>query len=154
MNIASRILRKSVLKQLLLKQHIPCFTAQKSYVNSVCKKDFEKYCDETLDSISEYFEEVAAMDETAQEFDVNLSSGVLTIHLSKAIGTYVINKQAPNKQIWLSSPVSGPKRYDFTNGTWQYVHDGKHLHELLEAEFSKHLSMDINLSHLPHYYKK
>lgn len=26
-------------------------------------------------------------------------------------GTYVINKQPPNKQIWLSSPVSGPDRY-------------------------------------------
>jgi hypothetical protein len=28
-------------------------------------------------------------------------------------GTFVLNKQAPNKQLWLSSPVSGPLRYDF-----------------------------------------
>lgn len=39
--------------------------------------------------------------------------GVLTAVISEAFGTYVINKQAPNKQIWLSSPVSGPKRYDY-----------------------------------------
>ena len=32
-------------------------------------------------------------------------------HPSK--GEYVINKQPPNKQIWLSSPVSGPKRFDW-----------------------------------------
>lgn len=25
----------------------------------------------------------------------------------------MLNKQPPNKQIWLSSPVSGPKRYDY-----------------------------------------
>ena len=32
-----------------------------------------------------------------------LQSGVLTLKLGSK-GTYVINKQPPNKQIWLSSP--------------------------------------------------
>ena len=32
-------------------------------------------------------------------------SGVLTLKLGKH-GTYVVNKQPPNKQIWLSSPIS------------------------------------------------
>jgi frataxin len=32
-------------------------------------------------------------------------SGVLTLKLGEH-GTYVINKQPPNKQIWLSSPIS------------------------------------------------
>jgi frataxin len=31
--------------------------------------------------------------------------GVLTLKLGQR-GTYVINKQPPNKQIWLSSPIS------------------------------------------------
>jgi len=31
-------------------------------------------------------------------------SGVITLDLGQS-GTYVINKQPPNKQIWLSSPV-------------------------------------------------
>lgn len=34
----------------------------------------------------------------------SLQSGVLTLNLGSN-GTYVINKQPPNKQIWLSSPV-------------------------------------------------
>ena len=38
---------------------------------------------------------------------------MLTAALGGGLGTYVINKQSPNRQIWLSSPVSGPKRYDF-----------------------------------------
>lgn len=30
---------------------------------------------------------------------------VVKCYVTDDIGTYVINKQAPNKQIWLSSPV-------------------------------------------------
>ena len=30
-------------------------------------------------------------------------------------GTFVLNKQAPNLQIWLSSPVSGPLRYYYSS---------------------------------------
>lgn len=120
--------------------------------SSLCKTDYEKYSDETLDAISDYFENVAEMDSVPTEFDISLESGVLTIHVSKDVGTYVINKQSPNKQIWLSSPLSGPKRYDFINNTWVYAHDGGFLHQLLEKEFTKHLKMDIDLSQLPFYY--
>ena len=56
-------------------------------------------------------------------------------------GTYVINKQPPNKQIWLSSPVSGPKRYDYVStaedkgsGEWVYLRDGTTMSGLLEEE--------------------
>jgi len=61
-------------------------------------------------------------------------------------GTYVLNKQPPNKQIWLSSPVSGPKRYDWVatqeskgagdvgSGDWIYLRDGSRLRELLGEE--------------------
>lgn len=62
-------------------------------------------------------------------------------------GTYVINKQPPNKQIWLSSPISGPKRYDYVvisegqdskqdtaTGGWVYLRDGTYLNEILQQE--------------------
>lgn len=63
-----------------------------------------------------------------------LQDGVLTVIFGEQHGTYVINRQIPNKQIWLSSPTSGPKRYDFINGRWIYKHDSKTLHELLNNE--------------------
>lgn len=61
----------------------------------------------------------------------------MTINVGDEIGTYVINKQTPNRQIWLSSPRSGPKRYDFDpdKRRWVYKHDGVSLHELLTEEF-------------------
>lgn len=63
-----------------------------------------------------------------------LQDGVLTIKFGANYGTYVINRQTPNKQIWLSSPDSGPKRYDFINKQWIYKHDGKSLYQLLDEE--------------------
>lgn len=66
--------------------------------------------------------------------EIFLQDGVLTVKFGNPYGTYVINRQTPNKQIWLSSPKSGPKRYDFKNGQWIYKHDGKSIHELLNNE--------------------
>lgn len=87
-----------------------------------------------------------------------LQAGVLNITIP-AIGTYVLNKQPPNRQIWLSSPISGPKRYDwvlegdrmhekqdtreFAHGQWIYLRDGSNLTELLNGEMSLSLPKDI-----------
>jgi frataxin len=74
-------------------------------------------------------------------------AGVLTLAFPPA-GTYVLNKQPPNKQIWLSSPISGPKRYDWvlegdkqhekegtgSEGRWVYLRDGSTLNVLLKKE--------------------
>lgn len=59
----------------------------------------------------------------------------------------MLNKQPPNKQIWLSSPVSGPKRFDYVvtgesmnqkegagEEDWVYLRDGTSLAEVLRKE--------------------
>uniref|UniRef100_A0A3B5LCF4 Frataxin n=1 Tax=Xiphophorus couchianus TaxID=32473 RepID=A0A3B5LCF4_9TELE len=66
---------------------------------------YEKLADETLDALSDYFEDLADEAFTGTEYDVVFSSGVLTVKLGGGHGTYVINKQTPNRQIWLSSPT-------------------------------------------------
>ena len=81
-------------------------------------------------------------------------AGVLSITLPPA-GTYIINKQPPNKQIWLSSPVSGPKRFDWVlegesmhqkegggQGDWVYLRDGTSLTDLLRKEVG--VSVDLH----------
>ncbi|CAL7943946.1 unnamed protein product [Xylocopa violacea] len=95
---------------------------------------FEKISDETLDSLTEYFDQLIEKAAHLSDADVSYGDGVLTVKFGNPHGTYVINRQTPNKQIWLSSPKSGPKRYDFINGKWIYKHDGKTLHELLNNE--------------------
>lgn len=58
----------------------------------------------------------------------------------------MINRQSPNLQIWLSSPKSGPKRYDFVNGTWIYKHDKTSLHSLLDAEIKAIAEQEVEFT--------
>lgn len=83
-----------------------------------------------------------------------MQAGVLEIAIRDK-GTYVLNKQPPNKQIWLSSPESGPKRFDWVVvgesmnqkegggvGDWIYLRDGTSLTDLLRKELGVELSLD------------
>lgn len=77
--------------------------------------------------------------------------GVMTVKLG-SLGTYVINKQTPNRQIWMSSPLSGPVRYDWrprevggAAGDWVYARDGHDLVARLEIELSKLVGLPLKL---------
>ncbi|KAL0979016.1 hypothetical protein UPYG_G00179360 [Umbra pygmaea] len=118
--------------------------------SEISESDYEKLADETLDALADYFEDLMDGPLVGPEFDVLFSSGVLTVKVGGNHGTYVINKQTPNKQIWLSSPTSGPKRYDWTGERWVYSHDGMGLHQLLSKEFSIIYNMNLDLSTLVH----
>lgn len=120
------------------------------HVSELSVATYEKLVDETLDALADYFEDLTDEAFTGADYDVVFSSGVLTVKLGGDHGTYVINKQTPNKQIWLSSPTSGPKRYDWTGERWVYTHDGISLHQLLSKEFSIIFSKNIDLCDLPY----
>ncbi|XP_023142346.2 frataxin, mitochondrial [Amphiprion ocellaris] len=119
-------------------------------ISELSEAAYEKLADETLDALAEFFEDLTDEAFTGADYDVVFSSGVLTVKVGGHHGTYVINKQTPNKQIWLSSPTSGPKRYDWTGERWVYTHDGVSLHQLLSKEFSIIFSVDMNLCDLPY----
>ncbi|KAK2627623.1 hypothetical protein QTJ16_003589 [Diplocarpon rosae] len=122
--------------------------AEKSY-NTVSApvdisiEEFHELADTYLDVLIEKLE---VLQEEREEVDVEYSAGVLTLAFPPN-GTYVINKQPPNKQIWLSSPLTGPKRYDYVmlsegqdakegtgRGEWVYLRDGSTLTGVLEDE--------------------
>ncbi|KAM9508089.1 frataxin, mitochondrial isoform 1-T1 [Guaruba guarouba] len=113
---------------------------------SLDETTYEKLAEETLDSLADFFEDLTDKPFTPEDYDVSLGSGVLTVKLGGDMGTYVINKQTPNRQIWLSSPTSGPKRYDWTGRNWVYSHDRVSLHELLSKELSTALKTKLDLS--------
>lgn len=86
--------------------------------NSMAEAAFEKVADETLERLTDRIDHILDMNSDIDS-DVSLSvsriripiqtntsfqSGVLTVNLGQK-GTYVINKQTPNKQLWLSSPL-------------------------------------------------
>ncbi len=66
--------------------------------------------------------------------DVDMDGAVLTIELDSG-AQYVINKHAPSRQIWLSSPVSGARHFDYTDdGEWRDARGESGLHALLAEE--------------------
>ena len=98
--------------------------------SSAAGDDYVALADEALDNILEKADELS---DERDDVEAELSSGVLTLKIAGA-GTWVINKQVPNRQLWLSSPVSGPCRYEYVDGTWTHTRDGSSLAELLERE--------------------
>lgn len=119
---------------------------------NISDEQYEELSNEYIDLIVEKLEQ---LQEEKENVDVEYSSGVLTLKFPPA-GTYVINKQPPNKQIWLSSPISGPKRYDYAiwsegqdskegtgAGSWVYLRDSSTLADLLETELGIDLGEDL-----------
>ncbi|KAH9453316.1 hypothetical protein MJO29_012743 [Puccinia striiformis f. sp. tritici] len=89
-------------------------------------QEFHQIADQTLDHLTESLETLVESDHPrVTGWDVDYSSGVMNFSMGDH-GTYVINKQPPNKQIWLSSPFSGPKRFDYDRikKTWFYNRAG------------------------------
>ena len=97
--------------------------------SSAAGDDYVALADEALDTILEKADELS---DERDDVEVELSSGVLTLKTPE--GTWVLNKQVPNRQLWLSSPLSGPCRYEYVEGTWTHTRDGSSLDELLERE--------------------
>ena len=106
---------------------------------------YDQLAEHTLQSLTDQFDLLPTIAQCSQQYDVNYADGVLTIVVSDDVGTFVINKQAPNRQIWLSSPISGPKRFDLVKGRWIYSHNNSCLHDLLHVEFSDIFKCEVVL---------
>lgn len=123
---------------------LPRVTPSRAHSITPAELSVEQYhalADSYLSELEEKFNE---LQENNELIDVEFSAGVLTLTYPPK-GTYVLNKQPPNKQIWLASPISGPKRYDYVqfteniqqgvpSGHWVYLRDGSTLSDLLKEE--------------------
>ncbi|SHO79791.1 Similar to S.cerevisiae protein YFH1 (Mitochondrial matrix iron chaperone) [Malassezia sympodialis ATCC 42132] len=120
---------------------------------------YHRMVDHTLDELTAQLEELLetkdldALEEgrggSMSDWDVEYASGVLNLRLG-SYGTYVINKQPPTRQIWLSSPSSGPKRFDYdgTQQRWFTIKDGElfYFDELLTKELSDVFQTTLDLA--------
>ncbi len=75
--------------------------------------------------------------------DVTCADGVVNLNMGRH-GVWVINKQSPNRQIWLSSPVSGPARFDYDGEHWVSSRDGtRRLLDVLQLEISEIAKLEV-----------
>ncbi|KAL1188384.1 Frataxin [Cardamine amara subsp. amara] len=115
--------------------------------SSVLQEDeFHRLANFTIDDLLEKIEDYG---DTVQidGFDIDYGNEVLTLKLG-SLGTYVLNKQTPNRQIWMSSPVSGPSRFDWDRdaNAWIYRRTEANLHKVLEEELKSLCGEPIQLS--------
>ena len=108
------------------------FAAEVVGAGLLSEAEFQTLADDTLNIIEL---STGALDDILDRLDISHAMGVLTLDLGVK-GTYVINKQTPNKQIWWSSPISGPRRYhwDAGRGAWVGTRDGNELLATLREE--------------------
>ena len=116
--------------------------------NTITLERYSKEVEKTLNYINDYLE-VKELD----IFDnIVFSDGVLKITLAKN-KNFVLNIQRPNLQLWLSSPISGPQRFEFdlNSQKWKNNRNSEDLLEILNKELNDILaenkidsSIDLN----------
>jgi frataxin len=76
----------------------------------------------------------------AAGLDVEQVEGVVTIETDDG-GQYVVNRHGPNRQIWLSSPVSGAWHFDWRDGRWASTRGDQQLDSLLGRELGIEIAL-------------
>ena len=94
---------------------------------------FENIAEKTLNMLLDRID-----DALGDAFDVDLNGGILIIELENT-AQYIINKNAPNYEIWMSSPLSGASHYYLEDDlkTWVDTRSGNKLFDKLAQELSQ-----------------
>jgi frataxin len=95
---------------------------------------FESLADSLLDALEEGI---------GDDLDVERQGGVLTVEGEE--GTWIVNKHAPTRQVWLSSPKSGARHYAFerASGLWRDTRGEGDLLSTLSAELGVALAWSV-----------
>jgi frataxin len=110
----------------------------------------------TLENISDLMDTMmdsgqlsALIDQSDAEVDIEISDGVLNLHMGDS-GTFVVSRQTPSRQLWLSSPVSGPWHYtyDHVSKNWICTKGQLNFFERMENELSQVLGQNITLKRI------
>ena len=100
---------------------------------SLDENQFSTLADRLIERIAD------AVEDALERADADIQSGILTITLP-GIGQWVINKHAPNREIWVSSPKSGAFHFTLTGEAWVSTRDASvAMMPLLSAELGVEL---------------
>lgn len=116
---------------------------------------FDRIADDMLERLCEDLEDLEPS--AGEDFEIDYAMGVLTLVLDED-STYVLNKQRPNRQVWLSSPISGPRRFELGTtsssenvddgsvaGDWRDIRNNESLTGVLEGELLKMTGVNLSL---------
>lgn len=124
------------------------------HVTDTTADEFSRQFDRLSDTIQHTFDRPDIAD---GDVDLSYSNGVLSIRTAQH-GTYIINQHNVTRQVWLSSPISGPSKYNWhreraaagarggseRQGQWCNERDvSRDLMTLLEREFGTVFGKDV-----------
>ncbi len=92
------------------------------------EQEFEALAAKTLSRLADAIEDAGG--------EAELGGGILTISSDDG-RTFLLNKHAPLKQLWYSSPVSGAHHYQAKGTAWVSTRDGSDLEQRLQAELAQ-----------------
>ena len=98
---------------------------------------------DVFDCVQDRLEEDDVVSATeGKDFDLDVADGVMSVKCER--GTWVMNTHNASKQIWLSSPISGPHKFYYgENERWVDERDDELLlFDLLSSEFAEALAVD------------
>ena len=108
---------------------------------NTAEQEFNESAEKTIEALFDAIER-----EIGHMAEADLEGGILNVELDDG-RVYIINKHAPNRQIWLSSPLSGAHHFalDENSKEWTSTRDGALLLQMLEAEMASIKGGPVNL---------
>tara|TARA_B100000686_G_C16683549_1_gene913354 strand:+ start:327 stop:650 length:324 start_codon:yes stop_codon:yes gene_type:complete len=97
---------------------------------TIDETEFETLAEEVLQRVCRAIEDVS------DDVDVDLQGGVLTVELEDG-RIFLLNKHAPMRQLWLSSPISGAMHFYYADGYWPSTRGARELAATLIDDFGR-----------------
>lgn len=91
-----------------------------------------------INVVTEYLEKLLeTIESNYWEFvDCELTSDVLYINTENN-GVFIINRNVPKQELWLSSPISGGAHFSYLNGEWVNTRTKDQFETLLFQELDQ-----------------
>jgi len=126
------------------------------FTTDTTSAEFDRHVKHTFHVLQDSLE---TYDSAERPIELSESDGVLKLIVADA-GTYVINQHTVTRQLWCSSPISGPSKYNYhrtqpltssssqqTHGRWLSERDPNNaLIDLLQKELSFLINDDITFT--------
>jgi frataxin len=108
------------------------------------ERDFDRQADQVIERL------MGALEDQVPDAEIDLEGGILTVVLPD-VGSYLINKHRPNREIWLSSPKSGAWHFRHDPGagwisTRVVENERPNLHRLLAGELADATGEPVELT--------
>jgi len=96
---------------------------------SLDERQFAAAADRTLQALLD------AVEGALPDADGDLRDGILTLEV-EGVGTFIVNRHVPNREIWLSSPRSGAWHFgwDGAAGAWVSTRGAERLEAVVSAD--------------------